>query len=156
MTRTGSPLTLSTTALCVRGYTTPPTWYVSLNMHVRGLFANTSTWFANVLYVVFVMSSTSFAPLFTSQKGHPMPESNACQLVLKYLLMNKETFVKAFHNRVYAFSSGSKFGEISGELMDWMRTAQKVFDSFKTTNDGVITHTHTHTHSHTHSHTHIY
>ena len=49
-----------------------------------------------------------------------MPETNACQLVLKYMLMNKKTFSKAYHDRLYYFSSGSKFMEISGRLSKWM------------------------------------
>ena len=49
-----------------------------------------------------------------------MPETNACQLVLKYMLMNKKTFSKAYHDRLYYFSSGSKFMEISEHLNKWM------------------------------------
>ena len=56
----------------------------------------------------------------TLQTYHLMPETNACQLVLKYLLMNTKTFSKAYHDRLYYFSSGSKFMEISGHLNKWV------------------------------------
>ena len=59
-----------------------------------------------------------------------MPSSNACQLVFKYLLMNKDLFVKAFHNRVYSYSSGTKFAEVSDDLNDWLETAQKAMDAY--------------------------
>ena len=49
-----------------------------------------------------------------------MPGVNSCQLILKYMLMNKNSFIKAFHNRAYSFSSGSKFDEIIGPLEDWI------------------------------------
>ena len=49
-----------------------------------------------------------------------MPESNACQLVLKYILMHRSTFVKAFHNRVYAYSSGSKFSNVCDPIRKWL------------------------------------
>ena len=54
------------------------------------------------------------------QKGHPTPEMNSCQLLLKYMLMNRNSFIKAFHNRVYSFSSGSKFEIVVGPLHDWI------------------------------------
>ena len=48
-----------------------------------------------------------------------MPETNACQLVLKYLMLNRSQFVKAFHNRVYSFSSGTKFTTVCVPLFKW-------------------------------------
>ena len=58
-------------------------------------------------------------------KGHPLATSNCCQLILKYLLMNQDDFVKAFHNRVYAFSSGTKFTMVTKNLSDWIDTMRK-------------------------------
>ena len=55
-----------------------------------------------------------------------MPSCNSCQLVLKYMLMNKNTFIKAYHNRVYAFSSGSKFDEVMGPLSKWIEHHQEL------------------------------
>jgi hypothetical protein len=54
-------------------------------------------------------------------KGHPLPESNSCQLVLKYMLLNQEQFVKAYHDRMYFFSSGTKFAAVSGPINAWMK-----------------------------------
>ena len=53
-----------------------------------------------------------------------MPESNACQLVLKYLLMNRNDFVKAYHNRVYPYSSGDKFKLVVRSLDKWIDDKQ--------------------------------
>ena len=53
-------------------------------------------------------------------KGHPMPESNSCQLILKYLLLNQDAFVKSYHDRMYYFSSGTKFMTVSRPLHTWM------------------------------------
>ena len=59
-----------------------------------------------------------------------MPQTNACQLVLKYMLMNKKTFTKAYHDRLYYFSSGSKFMEVSGRLNKWMDERNKERNTF--------------------------
>ena len=59
-------------------------------------------------------------------KGHPLSTSNCCQLVLKYLLMNQDDFVKAFHNRVYSFSSATKFSTVALKLMEWIKTTSEV------------------------------
>ena len=55
-----------------------------------------------------------------NQRGHPLSTSNCCQLILKYILTNQDDFVKAFHNRVYSFSSGTKFAIVSKDLSDWI------------------------------------
>ena len=60
-----------------------------------------------------------------------MPTSNACQLVLKYLLMNKNLFIKAYHNRVYAFSSGSKFSEVMDPLQAWLKSGKERRDKWE-------------------------
>ena len=53
--------------------------------------------------------------------GHPMPESNACQMVLKYLTLNRSKFVKCFHNRLYYYSSGSIFASlVDKSLKQWL------------------------------------
>ena len=49
-----------------------------------------------------------------------MPDANSSQLVLQYMLVKRNVFVKAFHNRVYAYSSGSKFSEVTYPLQQWM------------------------------------
>ena len=60
-----------------------------------------------------------------------MPESNACQLVLKYILSNKGLFIKSYHDRMYFFSSGTKFSIIVGPLHDWQRTQERACTDFK-------------------------
>ena len=59
-----------------------------------------------------------------------MPETNACQLVLKYLLMNKTLFSKAYHDRLYYFSSGSKFMSIGGKLQEWIKQQEKAIEEY--------------------------
>ena len=59
-----------------------------------------------------------------------MPESNACQLVLKYMLIKKTIFVKAYHDRLYFYSSGTKFGMIVGPLQDWQHTHERALRNF--------------------------
>ena len=48
-----------------------------------------------------------------------MPDANSSQLVLQYMLVNRQLFVKAYHNRVYSYSSGSKFTEVAYPLTQW-------------------------------------
>ena len=48
-----------------------------------------------------------------------MLESNAARSVLKYITVNEERFLKAYHNRVYAFSSGSIFTDVCIKLEEW-------------------------------------
>ena len=50
-----------------------------------------------------------------------MPDSNACQMVLKYMLMNRGEFIKAYHDREYYYSSGTKFAECIGPLQAWVK-----------------------------------
>ena len=68
--------------------------------------------------------------MFVLQRGRPMPESNACQLVLKYMLLNQNTFIKAYHDRMYFYSSGTKFGMIVGPLQQWQHKHQRVLEQF--------------------------
>ena len=49
-----------------------------------------------------------------------MPDANSSRLVLEYMLVNRPVFVKAYHNRVYSYSSGSKFSEVAYPLQQWM------------------------------------
>ena len=49
-----------------------------------------------------------------------MPDVNSSQLVLEYMFVNRPVFVKAYHNRVYAYSSGSKFAEVTYPLEQWI------------------------------------
>ena len=88
-------------------------------------------------------------------RGHPMPDSNACQLVLKYLLMNRASFIKAYHDRSYYYSSGTKFEEVSFKLDDWMKRQSRRRAAYQEEPDDVcIQHTHaSNTHSRIH-HTH--
>jgi len=60
-----------------------------------------------------------------------MPESNACQMVLKYLLMNRDNFIKALHNRVYAYSSGTKFKLVCEELVEWITKKEALYKIYK-------------------------
>jgi len=52
--------------------------------------------------------------------GKPKAQSNACQLVLKYLLLNPENLAKAWRSRLYYYSSGSVFQQVSGDLITWL------------------------------------
>ena len=52
--------------------------------------------------------------------GRPIPESNACQAVLKYFMTNEVGFKKAYQNRMYYFSSGSIFKSIAPKIEDWI------------------------------------
>lgn len=49
-----------------------------------------------------------------------MPDAKSSQLILKYVLANRHLFVKAYHNRVYSYSSGTKFAEVSHPLTKWL------------------------------------
>ena len=60
-----------------------------------------------------------------------MPESNACQLVLKYVVMNRSSFIKAYHNRVYAFSSGTKFSMVCDPIKKWIKTQQNLREKWE-------------------------
>ena len=60
-----------------------------------------------------------------------MPDSNACQMILKYFLMNRELFIKAYHNRVYAYSSGSKFKEVCGDVAAWVEKHEVLYEKYK-------------------------
>ena len=64
------------------------------------------------------------------QSFHPRPETNACQLILKYLLMNEQTFSKAYHDRLYYFSSGTKFSAVCVPLKKWMENQNKLHKKF--------------------------
>ena len=66
----------------------------------------------------------------SSLKGYPMSEANSCQLILKYLLVNRDKFVKAFHDRMYYYSSGTKFSQVSGPLNAWMTKQDKLNQAY--------------------------
>ena len=53
-------------------------------------------------------------------KGAPLPGSAVSQRVLKYLLVHDNLVVKSWRNRIYYYSSGSTFAELSDELKVWM------------------------------------
>ena len=55
-----------------------------------------------------------------------MATSNACQLLLKYILLNRSLFIKGYHNRVYSYSSGTKFLEVTAQLQRWFDGVQDV------------------------------
>ena len=77
-------------------------------------------------------------------RGHPMPEANSCQLILKYMLLNREAFVKAFHDRMYYYSSGTKFCEVFGPLSTWMTSQDKLHDAYVKDPVRPLTHPSTH------------
>lgn len=54
------------------------------------------------------------------QNGHPRVTSNACQLVLKYILLNKVNLAKAWRTRIYYYSSGTLFQTVTGDLVKWL------------------------------------
>ena len=75
------------------------------------------------------------------------------------MLLNRDLFVKAWHNRVYSFSSGTKFGQAGSELKKWFNEAKEKWDRLYNEEIGdvdVSTHMHTCmcTHIHTHAYTH--
>ena len=51
--------------------------------------------------------------------GKPLLHSNACQVILKYFMVHDKHFLKAYHNRVYFYSSGSHFSAACSELDNW-------------------------------------
>ena len=59
-----------------------------------------------------------------------MSEANSCQLILKYMLINRGKFVKSFHDRMYYYSSDTKFGEVCGPLNTWMKKQDKLHDTY--------------------------
>lgn len=78
--------------------------------------------------IVFDCIICAWLHYIADMKGHPLATANCCELVLKYLLMNQDDFVKAFHNRVYSFSSGTKFAEVAQKLMDWIQKMKEAKD----------------------------
>lgn len=64
-----------------------------------------------------------------------MASSNACQLLLKYILLNRMLFIKGYHNRVYSYSSGTKFLECTDVLQRWFDGVQDARASDPTIND---------------------
>ena len=83
-------------------------------VHIREIYCTYTSKYS-------LMSHSHVCP----QRGHPLASSNACQLVLKYMLMNKDIFTKAFHDRCYAYSSGTKFEEVVTPLKKWMKDLEK-------------------------------
>ena len=65
-----------------------------------------------------------------TQRGRPMSHSNRCQVILKYMLLNKTVFCKAYHDRMYFFSSGSKFADIAGPIKNWMEQTLAGYEHF--------------------------
>ena len=56
--------------------------------------------------------------------GKPKPHSNVCQIVLKYILLNPECAAKAWRTRLYYYSSGTLFKQVSGDLKDFLKDAK--------------------------------
>ena len=52
--------------------------------------------------------------------GRPKPESDSCQKLLYFLLMNPQLVVKGWRNRQQLFSSASVFEIVAGELKTWI------------------------------------
>ena len=53
-----------------------------------------------------------WAKYCSRMEGKPSPHSNACQLVLKYMLLNPMKIAKAWRARLYYYSSGSMFQQV--------------------------------------------
>ena len=68
-------------------------------------------------------------------KGHPMAESNSCQLILKYMLLNRDALVKAYHDRMYYYSSGTKFIVESVQLFEWIKKMDRKRDVYAEDHD---------------------
>ena len=77
-------------------------------------------WYAVVIIIILYLHVNLTFNRCCLQKGHPLASANCCQLLLKYILVNRKNFIKAFHNRVYAYSSGTKFLECSNQLQLWL------------------------------------
>ena len=65
-------------------------------------------------------ASTFWVRYSSLMRGKPALSSNACQLVLKYLLLNEEKLAKTWRNRLYFYSSGSVFADLGGDLVQWL------------------------------------
>ena len=58
------------------------------------------------------------------------------------MLMNRDLYTKAFHDRCYAYSSGTKFSDVVQPLRDWMARvdkAREVYDETADEGDGPTT-----------------
>jgi len=53
-------------------------------------------------------------------RGHPSPNAKSSQLILKYLLTNDSLVVKAWRARIYRYSSGTLFAQISQDLQEYL------------------------------------
>ena len=58
-------------------------------------------------------------------KGRPLPKSNICQLILKYMLVNRAKVVAHWRNRLYYSSSGSIFNVLKPALKKWLQSNTK-------------------------------
>jgi hypothetical protein len=58
-------------------------------------------------------------------KGRPLPTSNICQLILKYMLVNRAKVVAHWRNRLYYSSSGSVFTVLKPAVETWLATNTK-------------------------------
>ena len=63
-------------------------------------------------------------------KGHPDADSNDCQMVFKYMLVNRLLFIKTYHNRAYAYSSGTKFTTVCAPLKKWLKKREKILEDY--------------------------
>ena len=88
---------------------------LAMLLFANGTFAQ-NTYSNNIHTFIFFF----FLPLLYVQLGSPKLVSNASQLILKYLLMNKNLVSKTWRNRIYYYSSGTVFAIVSNDLGNWL------------------------------------
>ena len=57
---------------------------------------------------------------YNLQAGRPLLKSNAAQMVLKYMLLNRNLISKAWRQRIYYYSSATTFSTLSPDLEEFM------------------------------------
>ena len=61
--------------------------------------------------------------------GRPRPESDSCQKLLYFLLMNPQLVVRGWRNMQQLFSSASFFEEVKGDLQAWIHEGEVGLDA---------------------------
>jgi len=64
---------------------------------------------------------TMWLRYITLMRTKPDATMNSAQLVLKYLLLNEKNLVRAWRQRIYRYSSGSTFTDITDDLHYYLK-----------------------------------
>ena len=87
-----------------------------------------------VAYVTYMLHMSHICCMYCHtmfvQRGRPKVTSNAAQLVIKYLLVNKSLLSKAWRTRLYYYSSGTLFAKVSGPLAEWLKDHEEHGDKY--------------------------